>query len=119
MEENELNAIRAELASALERESLRSVARDVGMTPSGLAKVVASATPYAKTRRLLHAWSERRRAGGREREVDAALDVLLRELDPAQREEARESIRRTLGELRERPKSPEKVSAARARWDRG
>jgi hypothetical protein len=45
--------------------------------------------------------------------------VLLRELDPAQREEARESIRRTLGELRERPKSPEKVSAARARWDRG
>jgi hypothetical protein len=57
-----VSALRAAVVHRIERTSLRQVAREVGVSPSGLDKFVNGATPYQKTRRKLEAWSTRRAA---------------------------------------------------------
>lgn len=54
--DQEFSAIRAALRREAERTSLRAVARQVEMTPTGLRGVLNGATPYAATRAKLRAW---------------------------------------------------------------
>lgn len=52
----ELERFRNALHAAVERSSLRSVAAVVGMSPTGLSKLIAGAQPYGKTVERLRAW---------------------------------------------------------------
>jgi transcriptional regulator with XRE-family HTH domain len=89
---SDLDGIRAELEEALGTSSLRSVARAVGMSPSGLAKVLAGGQPYRPTLAKLRAWRVRRQAGGEYASDDAALDALLRRIPERSRARVREEI---------------------------
>jgi hypothetical protein len=51
-----VEAIRAAVRLAVEATSLRSVARDVGMSPMGLKHFAAGTQPYSATFRKLTAW---------------------------------------------------------------
>lgn len=57
-----LAIVRAAVERAIASTSLRSVARDVGMSPMGLRSFVTGTTPYPPTRRRLNDWYLRRRA---------------------------------------------------------
>jgi hypothetical protein len=52
----ELSRIRAAIVQEADRSSLRAVARDVGMTPSGLQGFLDGANPYGRTGDRLRAW---------------------------------------------------------------
>lgn len=91
--------LRSLVHQAVGATSLRAVARDVGLSPTGLKKFLAGAAPYSTTRRKLEAWEERHTAGGREREIGAALDVLLIRVPPAKRPEADRTIRELVAML--------------------
>lgn len=72
--------------------SLRGVAREVGMSPSGLQKFVDGSVPYLTTRRKLEQWFVREAARG-EGEVEsgvalAAVALLVRDLPSARRPRA-------------------------------
>lgn len=54
--------LRAAALRRIESTSLRHVAREIGVSPSGLDKFVNGAAPYQKTRRKLEAWNIRRAA---------------------------------------------------------
>lgn len=92
----ELDEVRAELEAALGTTSLRSVARAIGMSPTGLAKVLAGAHPYLTTLTKLRAWRTRRRAGDFSITDDAVLDALLRRIPERRRARVREEIRAIL-----------------------
>lgn len=51
-----VSTLRAAAVKRVEQTSLRQVARDVGLSPSGLDKFLNGAEPYRKTRRKLEAW---------------------------------------------------------------
>lgn len=68
--------------------SLRQVAREVGMSPSGLQKFLDGSSPYSATRKKLARWYVRR---GHEPDVHAALaalEVLVQDLPPVERLQA-------------------------------
>lgn len=88
----ELDGICAELEAELARRSLRSLARAVGMSPSGLAKVLSGGRPYRHTLTKLRAWRTRNREGSLVTEEEA-LDVLLQRVPERRRAEVREEIR--------------------------
>jgi hypothetical protein len=92
----ELGEIRADLEEELGRSSLRSVARAVGMSPSGLSKVLAGGQPFRQTLTKLRAWRSRRRDGGASMTEDAALDALLRRIPERRRPRVRDEIRAIL-----------------------
>jgi hypothetical protein len=50
------------LTARVESSSLRQVAREVGMSPTGLKKVLDGASPYAPTRAKLERWLVREAA---------------------------------------------------------
>ena len=52
----ELSRIRAAIVQEADRSSLRAVAREVGMTPSGLQGFLDGANPYGRTGGRLRAW---------------------------------------------------------------
>jgi hypothetical protein len=54
--DEELRQVRAALEEAVERRSLRHVARETGMSPSGLRGVLVGAAPYGKTWEKLRVW---------------------------------------------------------------
>jgi hypothetical protein len=87
-----LAVLRARLAARLETASLRQVARDVGMTPSGLRHVLDGGRPQSATRRKLEAWYVRERELSPEapdaETLRAALRLLVRELPAAERPDA-------------------------------
>ncbi len=84
-------AIRAAVIERVERTSLRDVARQVGMTPSGLAKFMNGSEPYRKTIRKLEGWYVRWRARSEDERlpspetVAAAIRILAVFLPPASR----------------------------------
>jgi hypothetical protein len=47
---------RGAVREAIARSTLRTVAKDVGMSPSGLQKFLNGTNPYGKTRERLHVW---------------------------------------------------------------
>jgi transcriptional regulator with XRE-family HTH domain len=91
--DTELDRLRAELEEELGRSSLRSVARAVGMSPSGLSKVLAGAQPYRHTLNKLRAWQARRGAGEPSITDKAALETLLRRVPERRRSRVRDEIR--------------------------
>lgn len=84
-----LDRLRDVVAERVEAESLRRVAREVGMSPSGLQKFLDGATPYSATRRKLERWYVREAArygeGAGRATALAALHVLGQDLPPAER----------------------------------
>jgi len=56
MGEAEFDPIREALRIAIERKTLRFVAVQVGMSPTGLQQFVAGARPYGKTKERTRAW---------------------------------------------------------------
>lgn len=94
--DSELGRIRVALQTRAHATSLRGVAREVGMTPSGLQKVLDGGESYPKTRQKLQAWYRRHEAGDYRTAQDVALEALLRELPEPRRARARVQIRAIL-----------------------
>ncbi|HEU0299673.1 MAG TPA: hypothetical protein VFR37_09470, partial [Longimicrobium sp.] len=89
----------------VEETSLRKVARQVGMSPSGLAKFIAGSAPYRRTIGRLESWyvveREAAEPGPTDAEVLAtAVRVLARMVPPTSRnglvDEILDSVRRRL-----------------------
>ena len=86
-----------EVASArVEATSLRRVAREIGMSPTGLRKFLDGTEPYTPTLHRLRVWYVRFAAApsegvGRE-EASAALAVLTHDLSPTPRRAAAQGI---------------------------
>ena len=72
-----VEAIRAAVRLAVEATSLRSVARDVGMSPMGLKHFAAGTQPYSATFRKLTAWYAVHRAEAGGFSVDAVRSALV------------------------------------------
>jgi hypothetical protein len=88
--------LRAAVSAAVERSSLRGVARDVGLSPTGLGKFLAGSQPYPSTRRKLERWfaSQAREQGGDFGSGDAlhVVRVLLHDLPPDAQPAAQERL---------------------------
>lgn len=95
-----IDRLREAVTIRVQATSLRSVARQVGMSPSGLDKFLAGGMPYQKSRRKLFDWLHRERANlGAGHTVDgiaAALGSLVRDLPPERRERALDALLDTL-----------------------
>ena len=68
--------------------SLRQVAREVGMSPSGLQKFLDGAGPYSATRKKLEHWYVRGGSAPDVHSVLTAIGVLVQDLPPAERIQA-------------------------------
>jgi hypothetical protein len=68
---------RAAVRQAIARSTLRAVARDVGMSPSGLQNFLNGSNPYGKTRERLRLWYFRE-AGFSSFPVEDAAYILRR-----------------------------------------
>ncbi len=78
--------LRAAAASSVSGSSLRQVAREVGMTPSGLKKFLNGSTPYSATRRKLNGWYVREgHSAITPYAAQMALDVVVTDLPPGER----------------------------------
>ena|ERR1700741_2432862 len=86
-----VDRVRERVAVRVQTTSLRSVARQVGMSPSGLEKFIAGGSPYSRNREKLQQWWLREgslpRSDVTMAGVEAALVALLRDL-PAPRRTA-------------------------------
>ena len=82
-EEGELVRLRAALHHEIEKRSLRAVARELEMAPSGLQNFLDGTVPYAATLRKLRDWFFRWRhgAGLSADDVDGFLRQVVRLLD--------------------------------------
>lgn len=84
-----LDRLRAAVEGGVAARSLRGVAREVGMSPSGLQKFRDGAMPYASTRRKLEEWYLREAArydpSGDVAPALAALQILTSGLPTSQR----------------------------------
>lgn len=100
-----IDRLREAVTIRVQATSLRSVARQVGMSPSGLDKFLNGGMPYQKSRRKLFDWLSRERGNlGAEHTVDsvaAALSSLVRDLPPDRRERALQALLDTLRGLYE------------------
>ena len=77
MEHAACERFRAALRHAIARSTLRTVAKDVGMSPSGLQKFLDGTNPYGKTRERLRLWYFRE-AGFSSFPVEDAAYILRR-----------------------------------------
>lgn len=76
---DQLEHFRSALSDAVNRSTLRSVAHDVGMSPSGLTKFIyEGTTPYAPTIERLRAWYYRK--SGVHQTPPAEIAAMLRKL---------------------------------------
>lgn len=98
-----ITRLREAVTIRVQATSLRSVARQVGMSPSGLDKFLSGAMPYQKSRRRLFDWLHRERHNlGADLTVDgiaAALGSLVRDLPPDRRAQALHTLLDTLRSL--------------------
>jgi|SRR5688500_2695886 len=81
--------LRETAAARVENTSLRSVAREIGMSPTGLKKFLQGTAPYSPTLRRLRSWyvqyaALQAGAVGPE-DAAAALSVLVHDLAPEAR----------------------------------
>lgn len=105
-----IHRMRLAATSRAENTSLRNVAREVGMSPSGLKKFLDGAAPYTPTLRRLRQWYLQYGAV-RLGEVEAAdassaLSVLLHDLSPDTRRGLARSILEQLGSAYEASGKP-------------
>ncbi|HET7228839.1 MAG TPA: hypothetical protein VFJ16_02420 [Longimicrobium sp.] len=97
-----LERLRETVALRVQATSLRAVARQVGMSPSGLEKFLSGGTPYSRSRQKLQDWWERE--GSRPRNevspegIEVAVGALVRDLPPEFRAEA---VQRLIAALRD------------------
>ncbi|HEX6751782.1 MAG TPA: hypothetical protein VF092_31095 [Longimicrobium sp.] len=117
-----LERLRETVATRVQATSLRSVARQVGMSPSGLEKFLSGGTPYARSRQKLQDWAERE--GTRPRSdltvegVEVAIGALVRDLPPEHRLEAIRRVVRSLQRVYDAqgPGRPEWLDRLAATW---
>lgn len=87
-----IDNMRDAVADRVRSNSLRSVAREIGMSAAGLMKFLAGSAPYTPTMRRLRVWYVRYAAikTGAVQPADAAaaLNVLLFDLAPEPRQKA-------------------------------
>jgi hypothetical protein len=81
--------LRETAAARVENTSLRNVAREIGMSPTGLKKFLLGTAPYSPTVRRLRSWYVQYAAvqgeGVEMEDAVAALSVLVHDLAPAPR----------------------------------
>jgi hypothetical protein len=93
--------IREVLCARVNATSLRRVAREVGMSPTGLRKFLDGTDPYSPTVHRLRVWylkfaAEPGAELGKE-EASAALAVLTHDLSPTPRAEAADGVLDAVG----------------------
>lgn len=92
--------IRETAAARVEATSLRRVAREIGMSPTGLRKFLDGTEPYTPTVHRLRVWylrlSELPSADIGREDASAALAVLTRDLPETPRRSAAETVLETL-----------------------
>ncbi|HEX5726595.1 MAG TPA: hypothetical protein VFX98_14060 [Longimicrobiaceae bacterium] len=93
-----LDRLRESVAIRVRATSLRAMARQVGMSPTGLEKFIQGGTPYAAGRRKLFEWWGRER--GKEGPA-AALAALVGDLPAERREPALRALVEALRALYE------------------
>ena len=114
--------LRGMLAERVEATSLRRVAREVGMSPTGLKKFLLGTAPYSPTLRRLRKWYLHHAAvpTGMLVRDDAkiALDVLTYDVTPAYRGETVAALldRLTEGYLRSGKPQPGWIAELRAEF---
>lgn len=77
--------LRNAAALAVEQSSLRSVSREIGLSPTGLKKFLNGTNPYSPTLRRLRRWNEERMIGLPNLDptlIAISLDLLFRDCDP-------------------------------------
>src|ERR1700745_791520 len=83
-------------AARVERTSLRGVAREIGMSPTGLKKFLMGTSPYSPTLRRLRKWYLQHAAlptgEGAYHDASPALVVLTHDLQPEPRREAADCL---------------------------
>jgi hypothetical protein len=90
-QEQVMTEIRSLAGERVERTSLRAVASQVGMSPSGLSKFLGGAAPYQKTVGKLEAWyllqqdGDAHADGPSARSAAAAVRLLARLASPSAR----------------------------------
>ena len=87
-----VGTLKRAVAGGVSATSLRQVARDVGMSPTGLRKFLSGASPYSATRSKIERWYVRRGRAPDVHSALAALEVLVLDLPPAERIRAMERI---------------------------
>lgn len=96
LDEVGLAALRAVLTQQIETRSLRAVARQIGMSPSGLQKFLDGAKPYSATRRRMEQWYVRESARFTSpvsvESARAALAVLVQDFAPGTRAEVQKEL---------------------------
>ena len=113
-----VDAMRRAAAVAVEAASLRSVAADVGMSPTGLRQFLNGRAPYSATLRRLTAWYVRwelARAGFTPDVARAAVRVLLEAIPDAERDASSAALLAWLAEehRRRRAEPPPWLEALR------
>lgn len=94
---------------AVDATGLRHVAREIGLSPTGLQHFLKGGEPYAKSLQKLGDWYIRQAAAGHSAErdtVEAALTLLLLSLPDAERGAARDQVLAVLREAHERTGTP-------------
>lgn len=109
-----IERVRENVAIRVQATSLRAVARQVGMSPTGLEKFLAGGMPYTRSRQKLQDWWERE--GSRPvsditaEGVEIAIGALVRGLPPEHRAP---TVSRLVGDLRD---AYETSGAVRPPW---
>jgi hypothetical protein len=117
-----LERLRETVAARVEATSLRSVARQVGMSPTGLEKFLSGGTPYSRSRQKLQDWAERE--GSKPRSdvtmegIEVAIGALVRDLPAEHRVEAIRRLVRSLQTVYEAEgaQPPEWLDRLAATW---
>lgn len=95
-----LERLRESVATRVQATSLRSVARQVGMSPSGLEKFLCGGTPYSRSRQKLQEWwvreGQRPRTDLSGEGMEVAVAALVRDVPPEQRTPAMKRLVRSL-----------------------
>jgi len=106
--------LRAMAAARVEHTSLRGVAREIGMSPTGLKKFLLGTAPYSPTLRRLRKWYIHHSAlptGEVEyQDASAAIAVLTHDLPGEPRREAADCVLDCLG------RGYDATGRARPRW---
>ena len=117
-----LERLRETVALRVQATSLRTVARQVGMSPAVLERFLSGEMPYSRTRQRLQEWwvrqSARPRVDVTVEGVEVAIGALVRDLPPEHRVEA---IGRVVAALRrlyaaEGAPEPEWLAQLAAAW---
>lgn len=93
--------LREAAVARVENTSLRSVAREIGMSPMGLRNFLHGTEPYAPTLRRLRNWYVKyaalRTGSVHTEDATAALAVLVHDLAPDPRREAAATVLEAVG----------------------